>query len=144
MPEGPNDKIEAVVKSLFEKFETGETYSVRSDDGRLVQVTFRNMSRGRKAAISVDVTDLRRRKKELDQARKDALAASASKSAFLANMSHEIRTPAERRVRKTSPGAVQPFGSRSEPIPPSRAPIVPIQTSQPASRTSAQHSARAS
>ena len=93
MPEGPNDKIEAVVKSLFEKFETGETYSVRSDDGRLVQVTFRNMSRGRKAAISVDVTDLRRREKELDSARKDALAASASKSAFLANMSHEIRTP---------------------------------------------------
>jgi signal transduction histidine kinase/CheY-like chemotaxis protein len=93
MPDAPDARINAIADSMFEKFESGETYTVRSDDGRLVQITFRSMSRGRKAAISVDVTDLRRREKELDQARKDALAASASKSAFLANMSHEIRTP---------------------------------------------------
>ena len=93
MPDAPSAKIDAVALSLFEKLETGQTHTVRSDDGCLVQVTFRNMSHDRKAAISVDVTDLRRREKELDLARKDALAASASKSAFLANMSHEIRTP---------------------------------------------------
>ena len=46
-----------------------------------------------KAGISVDVTDLRKREKELEKAHRAAEAASQSKSSFLANMSHEIRTP---------------------------------------------------
>jgi signal transduction histidine kinase/ActR/RegA family two-component response regulator len=93
MPHLPVEQAEALAEQMYQNFHTGQTYSVHTEDGRLVQITVRDMSGGRKAAISVDVTDLRKREKELEKARKAAEAASASKSAFLANMSHEIRTP---------------------------------------------------
>ena len=93
LPQAPQEEIDRLTTHFESKFYNGETYSSMTDDGRMVMVSFRPMSRGMRAAISVDVTDLRKREKELDKARKAAEAASASKSAFLANMSHEIRTP---------------------------------------------------
>ena len=91
------DLSEEQVAEYVEKFndytDTGETYEQKTPDGRIVQVTYRPMSDGRKVAISVDVTDLRQREKELRKAQAAAVAASNAKSAFLANMSHEIRTP---------------------------------------------------
>jgi hypothetical protein len=92
-PNAPPEEIERLANHFERKLHTGETYASVTDDGRQVMITFRPMSGGRKAAISVDVTDLRRREKELEKARKAAEIASQSKSAFLANMSHEIRTP---------------------------------------------------
>jgi len=89
-----NDEQVAEQVEKFNAFtETGDTYEQRTPDGRIVQVTYRPMSDGRKVAISVDVTDLRQREKELKKAQQAAVAASNAKSAFLANMSHEIRTP---------------------------------------------------
>ncbi len=93
MPGASDAAIDTVAGQYVAKFENNDSYITTSDDGRDVVVTFREMSQGRRAAISVDVTDLTRREKELKKARKAAEAASASKSAFLANMSHEIRTP---------------------------------------------------
>lgn len=40
-----------------------------------------------------DITDFKERERRLDEARRQAVAASDSKSAFLATMSHELRTP---------------------------------------------------
>jgi signal transduction histidine kinase/ActR/RegA family two-component response regulator len=92
-PGVPESEVQKLTDHFVNAYHKGESYVVQSDDQRWVQVTFRNMSRGLKAAISVDITDLRKRERELDKARKMAEAASHSKSAFLANMSHEIRTP---------------------------------------------------
>ena len=93
MPDVSDEEIHAMADAHYQKFRTGETYMTNTEDGRTVLATFRQMSRGRKAGISIDVTDLRKRERELEKAKKAAESASASKSSFLANMSHEIRTP---------------------------------------------------
>ncbi len=93
MPDCTEEEIEQLVHQYNRMAETGQTYETRTDEGRIVQVTYRKMSEGRNVAISVDVTELRQREKELKKAQEAAIAASKAKSAFLANMSHEIRTP---------------------------------------------------
>jgi signal transduction histidine kinase/ActR/RegA family two-component response regulator len=92
-PDYTDEQVEASAQHFLKFSETGETYEQKTPEGRIVQVTYRPMSDGRKVAISVDVTELRQREKELKKAQEEAVAASNAKSAFLANMSHEIRTP---------------------------------------------------
>lgn len=92
-PEFTDEQVAEQVERFNRYTDTGETYEQRTPDGRIVQITYRPMADGRKVAISVDVTELRQREKELKKAQAAAVAASNAKSAFLANMSHEIRTP---------------------------------------------------
>ncbi|MDZ4761849.1 MAG: ATP-binding protein [Alphaproteobacteria bacterium] len=87
------EQIEQLTERYVALADSGETYEIKTPNDRIVQVTYRPMSDGRKVAISVDVTDLRQRERELKKAQLEAVAASNAKSAFLANMSHEIRMP---------------------------------------------------
>ena len=92
-PDLNDDQVAEHVEHFNNLTDTGETYEIKTNDNRIVQIKYRPMADGRKVAISVDVTELRQRERELKKAQAAAIAASNAKSAFLANMSHEIRTP---------------------------------------------------
>jgi PAS domain S-box-containing protein len=62
-------------------------------DGRWFRVDERPTVEGGMVGVYTDISVLKNRETELDEARLRAEAASSAKSEFLANMSHELRTP---------------------------------------------------
>lgn len=64
-----------------------------TNDARVLEVRRNPMPGGGQVNTYRDITELRLREKELDEARSAAEAANSAKSSFLATMSHEIRTP---------------------------------------------------
>ncbi len=87
---------------LIAKLKRGERFSADCQlfGGRVSQLQATPRETGGYVIVSSDVTELRRRTKDLEDLARNlrkasslAEAASRSKSQFLANMSHEIRTP---------------------------------------------------
>ncbi len=89
-------------QELIAKLKRGERFSADCQlfGGRVSQLQATPREAGGYVIVSSDVTELRRRTKDLEDLARNlrrtsslAEAASRSKSQFLANMSHEIRTP---------------------------------------------------
>ena len=62
-------------------------------NGNWIRISERRTPDGSTVSVFTDITELKQRQAELQQAMEQAAAASQHKSQFLANMSHELRTP---------------------------------------------------
>ncbi|MEO0910004.1 MAG: histidine kinase dimerization/phospho-acceptor domain-containing protein, partial [Pseudomonadota bacterium] len=62
-------------------------------DGRWLLVRNKRLESGLFIGMRTDITELKQREMELEEAMRIAESAERAKSEFLANMSHEIRTP---------------------------------------------------
>ena len=62
-------------------------------NGMWLRIAKRKTPEGGTVAVYTDITDLKHRHTELEEARRGAEVASEEKSRFLASMSHELRTP---------------------------------------------------
>ncbi len=62
-------------------------------NGMWLRIAKRKTPEGGTVAVYTDITDLKHRHTELEEARRGAEVASQEKSRFLASMSHELRTP---------------------------------------------------
>ncbi len=69
------------------------TFERQNPDGRWYQAIDTRMPDGSFIGIRMEITELKQREAELQEAQRKAVLADRAKSEFLANMSHEIRTP---------------------------------------------------
>src|SRR5690606_11426682 len=78
---------------LERRRELHRTYIRQNPNGRWYQAIDTRTADGSFIGIRIDITELKQREEELEEAQRKAILADRAKSECLANMSHEIRTP---------------------------------------------------
>ena len=86
----PEEWVQDRLRQHSKQYSVAE-YSYRND--LWVRVTERKTHDGGTVVVYTDITELKQRQHELEEAMQQAESANRAKSAFLANMSHELRTP---------------------------------------------------
>jgi signal transduction histidine kinase len=84
-------------------------------DGRWVRVSRSPTRDGGFILLISDISDIKERERRLDEARRQAEAASKAKSAFLATMSHELHTPLNAVIGFAEVLSGQLFGALGSP-----------------------------
>ncbi|TWH28619.1 PAS domain S-box-containing protein [Aminobacter sp. J15] len=88
-----SDREQWIDAYLERRREQHRTYVRQNPDGRWYQAIDTRTPDGSFIGIRIDITELKQREAELEEAQRKAVLADRAKSEFLANMSHEIRTP---------------------------------------------------
>ena len=85
---------EAWIEGYVKRYDAvNAVFERRNPDGRWFQAFDTRMPDGTYVGVRTDITELKQREAELQEAQRRAVLADRAKSEFLANMSHEIRTP---------------------------------------------------
>jgi signal transduction histidine kinase/DNA-binding response OmpR family regulator len=93
MGAAPPGQLEAWHAEALRVLRAGDPVQIPFGPGQWARVLMRRSADGRAVILITDVSEARRRQRELEKALSQAEAANQAKSTFLATMSHEIRTP---------------------------------------------------
>jgi PAS domain S-box-containing protein len=93
IPEAAGRIQEWVRERVSQHSNPTESFDMELGDGRWLRIAERRTRDGGIVGTMTEITEEKRRERELRRARDAAELANRSKSEFLANMSHELRTP---------------------------------------------------
>lgn len=92
-PDAPDEKIMTMTEAAYNATIGNVDLDIATATGRIMRTEHFSFGDGFSLGISIDVTELRARERELAKALNAAAAANEAKSDFIAKLSHEIRTP---------------------------------------------------
>jgi signal transduction histidine kinase/AmiR/NasT family two-component response regulator len=93
MPTLSDQEVTGIAHETIAQYNSAEPNEVMASGGRWFRLHHDKVRGEYVCAMGVDITKLKRREAQLQEARQAADEANVAKSAFLARMSHEIKTP---------------------------------------------------